>query len=170
MCIRDRCILVGAISLAAGVAFGGARVLLRRYFPGPVFGRSDQAEFISLDLAEPAPQRSSAHPPLRDTIFRVVVPCRRLRRGDRTGELPCHARPCRATKISFIPMISLEDDQLYQLVPDHNRGGCRAFYRMPPPVPQSDAGTSVQSLGAVPVGKPLPPTGTGKPRRDFVGW
>jgi hypothetical protein len=59
------CILVGAISLAAGVAFGGARVLLRRYFPGPVFGRSDQAEFISLDLAEPAAQRSAAHPPAR---------------------------------------------------------------------------------------------------------
>jgi hypothetical protein len=59
------CILVGAISLAAGVAFGGARVLLRRYFPGPVFGRSDQAEFISLDLAEPAAQRSSTHPPAR---------------------------------------------------------------------------------------------------------
>ena len=31
------CIIVGAISLAAGVAFGGARVLLRRFFPGPVF-------------------------------------------------------------------------------------------------------------------------------------
>jgi hypothetical protein len=48
------CIMVGAISLAAGVAFGGARVLLRRYFPGPVFGRADQTEFISLDLSEPA--------------------------------------------------------------------------------------------------------------------
>ena len=46
------CMIVGAISLAAGVAFGGARVLLRRYFPGPVFGRADQTEFISLDLAE----------------------------------------------------------------------------------------------------------------------
>src|ERR1700683_4196919 len=46
------CILVGAISLAAGVAFGGARVLLRRYFPGPVFGRSDHTEFISLRLGE----------------------------------------------------------------------------------------------------------------------
>jgi hypothetical protein len=42
------CILVGAISLAAGLAFGGARVLLRRYLPG----RSDEQEFISLDLAE----------------------------------------------------------------------------------------------------------------------
>ncbi len=47
------CIIVGAISLAAGVAFGGARVLLRRYFPGPIFGRADQDEFISLDLSEP---------------------------------------------------------------------------------------------------------------------
>ncbi|MGA8621879.1 MAG: DUF6599 family protein [Candidatus Sulfotelmatobacter sp.] len=56
------CIIVGAISLAAGVAFGGARVLLRRYFPGPVFGSADQTEFISLDLAESAAPASPAHP------------------------------------------------------------------------------------------------------------
>jgi hypothetical protein len=56
------CILVGAISLAAGVAFGGARVLLRRYFPGSLFGRADQTEFISLDLREPAAQPSSTRP------------------------------------------------------------------------------------------------------------
>jgi hypothetical protein len=56
------CIIVGAISLAAGVAFGGARVLLRRYFPGPVFGSGDQTEFISLDLAETAAQDSPGHP------------------------------------------------------------------------------------------------------------
>lgn len=56
------CIIVGAISLAAGVAFGGARVLLRRYFPGPVFGSADQTEFISLDLSEPArPGTPGAH-------------------------------------------------------------------------------------------------------------
>jgi hypothetical protein len=54
------CIIVGAISLAAGVAFGGTRVLLRRYFPGPAFGRADQTEFISLDLSEPASPGSSA--------------------------------------------------------------------------------------------------------------
>ena len=48
------CIIVGAISLAAGVAFGGARVLLRRHFPGPVFGRADQTEFISLHLEKTA--------------------------------------------------------------------------------------------------------------------
>jgi hypothetical protein len=56
------CIIVGAISLAAGVAFGGARVLLRRYFPGPVFGRADQDEFISLDLRDAAPRGSSTRP------------------------------------------------------------------------------------------------------------
>jgi hypothetical protein len=56
------CIIVGAISLAAGVAFGGARVLLRRYFPGPVFGRADQTEFISLDLAETTTQAPAGHP------------------------------------------------------------------------------------------------------------
>ncbi|MGB2603594.1 MAG: DUF6599 family protein [Candidatus Sulfotelmatobacter sp.] len=56
------CIIVGAISLAAGVAFGGARVLLRRYFPGPIFGSADQTEFISLDLAETATQDSRSHP------------------------------------------------------------------------------------------------------------
>jgi hypothetical protein len=56
------CIIVGAISLAAGVAFGGARVLLRRYFPGPVFGRAEQTEFISLDLGEPAARGSSSRP------------------------------------------------------------------------------------------------------------
>jgi hypothetical protein len=56
------CIIVGALSLAAGVAFGGARVLLRRFFPGPVFGRPDQTEFISLQLGE-APHGSPARPP-----------------------------------------------------------------------------------------------------------
>ncbi|MFZ0771859.1 MAG: DUF6599 family protein [Candidatus Sulfotelmatobacter sp.] len=58
------CIIVGAISLTAGVAFGGARVLLRRYFPGPVFGREDQPDFISLDLSEPA---AGASPGRRST-------------------------------------------------------------------------------------------------------
>jgi hypothetical protein len=48
------CIIGGAISLAAGVAFGGARVLFRRYFPG----RGDDMDFIALDLSESASQRS----------------------------------------------------------------------------------------------------------------
>lgn len=57
------CIIVGAISLAAGVAFGGARVLLRRYFSGSVFASTDQNEFISLDLREAAVEESIGHPP-----------------------------------------------------------------------------------------------------------
>ena len=56
------CIIVGGLSLAAGVAFGGARVLLRRFFPGPVFGRPDQTEFISLDLGEASGRGSSPRP------------------------------------------------------------------------------------------------------------
>ncbi len=65
------CIIVGAISLAAGVAFGGARVLLRRYFPGRVFGRADQTEFISLDLREAAGPASPTRPgPTADTANR----------------------------------------------------------------------------------------------------
>jgi hypothetical protein len=55
-------IIVGALSLTAGVAFGGARVLLRRFFPGPVFGRPDQTEFISLHLGEVAAPGSPASP------------------------------------------------------------------------------------------------------------
>jgi hypothetical protein len=50
------CIIVGALSLAAGLAFGGARVLLRRFFPGPVFGHADQTEFISLNLEDEVEQ------------------------------------------------------------------------------------------------------------------
>ena len=59
------CMIVGAISLAAGVAFGGARVVLRKYFPGKVFGNPDQTEFISLDLTQAATQGSSADPSSR---------------------------------------------------------------------------------------------------------
>jgi hypothetical protein len=61
------CILVGAISLAAGVAFGGARILLRRLFPGPVFGRPDQTEFISLQLGETAPASPACPPATAET-------------------------------------------------------------------------------------------------------
>jgi hypothetical protein len=42
------CIIIGAISLAAGLAFGGLRVLVRHYFPG----RAEEIEFICLDLSE----------------------------------------------------------------------------------------------------------------------
>jgi hypothetical protein len=100
----------------------------------------------------------SADPPLRDATFRVVVPIVEgyvtLTAPPNSGVTPATLHLAERLKISFIPMIPLEDDQLYQLVPDRNRGGCRAFYRMPLPVLQSDAGTSVRSLGAVPVWRP----------------
>ena len=58
------CIIVGAISLAAGVAFGGARVLLRRYFLWSCFSVAppNKLKFISLDLGEPAARGSSPRP------------------------------------------------------------------------------------------------------------
>jgi hypothetical protein len=60
------CILVGAISLAAGLAFGGARVflpaLLHKCFPGRVSDRANQTEFISLQLGDAKPA-SPARPP-----------------------------------------------------------------------------------------------------------
>ena len=56
------CIIVGAISIAAGLAFGGARVLIRRY-QGALSGDAEQNEFIALHLDETAaevPPRSVA--------------------------------------------------------------------------------------------------------------
>lgn len=38
----------------------------------------------------------------------------------------------------FIGAMPLGDEQLCQLVPDRNREGCRALYRMHAPVPQND--------------------------------
>jgi hypothetical protein len=61
------CFIVGAISLAAGIAFGGARIVLRRYFPGRVFGRADQTEFISLELREVVVDPGSLTPPPTST-------------------------------------------------------------------------------------------------------
>jgi hypothetical protein len=46
------CIIIGAISLVAGFAFGGFRVLMRRYFPGRVFGDAEKQEFIALNIQE----------------------------------------------------------------------------------------------------------------------
>lgn len=51
------CIIIGAISLAAGIAFGGLRIFARHYFPG----KADRTEFISLDLSEPPSTHSRTH-------------------------------------------------------------------------------------------------------------
>ncbi len=55
------CIILGAISIAVGVAFGGVRVLAKRLLPD-VFDRPEQVEFISLHLGEKVGQGSSAGP------------------------------------------------------------------------------------------------------------
>lgn len=44
------CIIVVALSLVAGIVFGGVRVLVKRYFPDSVFDRPETMEFISLHL------------------------------------------------------------------------------------------------------------------------
>jgi hypothetical protein len=57
------CIVIGAISLAAGVAFGGVRVLFRRYLSR----EEEEVEFISLSLSEvissPAATHAASGPP-----------------------------------------------------------------------------------------------------------
>ena len=44
------CIIVVGLSLVAGIAFGGLRVLIKRFFPDSVFDRPEAMEFISLHL------------------------------------------------------------------------------------------------------------------------
>ncbi len=44
------CIIVVGLSLVAGIAFGGLRVLIKRFFPDSVFDRPETMEFISLHL------------------------------------------------------------------------------------------------------------------------
>jgi hypothetical protein len=46
------CAIVGGLAIVAGVAFGGFRVVMKRWFPDKVFDRPEQMEFISLRLTE----------------------------------------------------------------------------------------------------------------------
>ena len=46
------CFILGAMAIVAGVAFGGIRILMKKYFPDKVFDRPEQMEFISLRLTE----------------------------------------------------------------------------------------------------------------------
>jgi len=46
------CAVVGGFAIVAGVAFGGLRILMKRWFPEKVFDRPEQMEFISLRLTE----------------------------------------------------------------------------------------------------------------------
>jgi hypothetical protein len=46
------CAILGGLAIVAGVAFGGIRILMKRWFPEKVFDRPEQMEFISLRLTE----------------------------------------------------------------------------------------------------------------------
>jgi hypothetical protein len=46
------CAIRGGLAIIAGVAFGGVRILVKRFFPDRVFDRPEQMEFISLHLTE----------------------------------------------------------------------------------------------------------------------
>ena len=48
------CGIILGLMLIAGIAFGGARILLKRIFPDRVFDRPEQMEIISLHLSEEA--------------------------------------------------------------------------------------------------------------------
>lgn len=46
------CAILGGLAIIAGVAFGGFRILIKRWFPDRVFDRPEEVEFISLRLTE----------------------------------------------------------------------------------------------------------------------
>jgi len=53
------CFILGAMAIVAGVAFGGFRILMKRWFPDKIFDRPEQMEFISLHLTETVVQSAS---------------------------------------------------------------------------------------------------------------
>jgi hypothetical protein len=63
------CAILGGLAVIAGVAFGGFRILMKRWFPDKVFDRPEQMEFISLRLAETMAQQppSSGQDPVPQT-------------------------------------------------------------------------------------------------------
>ncbi len=52
------CGIVVGLGLVAGLAFGGVRILMKRFFPDRVFDRPDHLEIISLHLGDSAEQAS----------------------------------------------------------------------------------------------------------------
>ena len=46
------CFIIIGLALVAGVAFGGIRILAKRFFPDRLFDRSQDVEFISLHLTQ----------------------------------------------------------------------------------------------------------------------
>jgi hypothetical protein len=45
--------IIGGMSIVAGVAFGGFRLAVKRFFPDKVFDRPEQMEIIALHLSDP---------------------------------------------------------------------------------------------------------------------
>ncbi len=56
------CAIIGAFALITGVAFGGIRVLVKKFFPDRIFDRPEDVEFISLHLEQNAPESADAPP------------------------------------------------------------------------------------------------------------
>ena len=56
------CAIVGGLAVVAGVAFGGFRIIMKRWFPDKVFDRPEQMEFISLHLSETIVEGPSPNP------------------------------------------------------------------------------------------------------------
>jgi len=46
------CAILGGLAIVAGVAFGGIRILMKKWYPDKVFDRPEHMEFISLHLTE----------------------------------------------------------------------------------------------------------------------
>jgi hypothetical protein len=46
------CAILAGLAVVAGVAFGGIRILMKRWYPDKIFDRPEQMEFISLHLTE----------------------------------------------------------------------------------------------------------------------
>lgn len=53
------CGILAGLAVVAGVAFGGIRILMKRWFPDKIFDRPEQMEFISLHLTETAVKGAS---------------------------------------------------------------------------------------------------------------
>jgi hypothetical protein len=52
------CAILAGLAVVAGVAFGGIRILMKRWYPDKIFDRPEQMEFISLHLTETVVKRA----------------------------------------------------------------------------------------------------------------
>lgn len=46
------CAIIGGLAIVAGIAFGGLRLLVKRFWPGRIFDRPEDVEFIALRIDE----------------------------------------------------------------------------------------------------------------------